>query len=221
MQCDRYREALSAQLDSEPSGIDPAAADAHLAGCAACRSWYERVTRATRQARIGAAAPADLADALLAGLAAARPRTPRTQPALRLALAALAAVQALLAVQVVVTGADPMSPPAHVAHESGAWNLALAAALLGVALRPRQAVAVAPFLGVFVTVLAVVSLPDVASGRMPLTRFGPHLLVLAGFGLVSALARAASRPAPTPFGEPRDDVRPAPRTRADDAGVAS
>jgi predicted anti-sigma-YlaC factor YlaD len=38
MDCPACREAISALLDDEDSGIDPALVEAHLAGCAACRA---------------------------------------------------------------------------------------------------------------------------------------------------------------------------------------
>ena len=53
MQCDRFREAISARIDGEDPGLPDAAIEAHLAGCAACRAWQQRAHAVTRRARLG------------------------------------------------------------------------------------------------------------------------------------------------------------------------
>ena len=132
--CSTVREALSARLDGEPLGMPEAALDQHLSACAACARWAEAAALVTRRARLAAAPQVpDLTAAVLAALprelpgagAAARSRLADT--AVRLALLVVAAAQAGLAWPALASGAAAMSAPVHVAHETGAWNLAVAA----------------------------------------------------------------------------------------------
>ena len=146
MGCLSYREAISARLDGEPLGMPVARLDEHLAGCAACTVWAREAARVTRRARLAAAPPVpDLTTAVLAALprelpgTAAAARAHVVETALRLALLAVGVAQAGLAWPVLVSGAGAMSAPVHMAHETGAWNLAVAAAFLGVAAAPRLA----------------------------------------------------------------------------------
>jgi predicted anti-sigma-YlaC factor YlaD len=217
--CDQYREALSADLDGEPTGVPAAELEDHLGRCAGCRGWYAAAARVTRLARLAPAAPVpDLAPAVLAALPPARslrrrplgrlsrpaggaPRIERHAPAgARAALVAVAFVQALLAWSGALTGRDPMVT-GHVATEVGAWNLALAVAFLAAATRPRTAEALVAPVGVFVAVLAVSAVSDAVAGELGGGRLAAHLLVAAGLALLLVVAR--SQPAAPPA-----DVRP-------------
>lgn len=198
MGCDQYREALSADLDGEPAGADigPAELQGHLDGCAGCRAWYAAASRVTRLVRLAPVEPMpDLAPAVLAALAPlaplAPPRPPRRRPvaAARAALVVVAFVQALLAWSGALTGRDGMVT-GHVAHEVGAWNLALAVAFLAAATRPRTAEALLAPVGVFVAVLAVSAVSDAVAGDLRAGRLATHLLVASGLGLLVMVARA-------------------------------
>jgi predicted anti-sigma-YlaC factor YlaD len=81
-----------------------------------------------------------------------------------------------------------MSAPVHMAHETGAWNLAVAAAFLAVAAGPRLAAGALPLLGSFAALLVPVTLADLAAGHVHVERAVAHLLLLAGVALVSAVA---------------------------------
>ena len=195
MQCALYREAVSARLDGEPLGLSAAALDAHLADCADCAGWERAAAAVTRRARLAAAPPVpDLTAAVLGALPAELPGAARAararlaDVALRLALLAVALVQAGLAWPVLVTGPGAMSAPAHVAHETGAWNLAVAAAFLAVALAPRLAGGALPFLGTLAALLTSLALRDLSAGHVPVEREVVHVLVLAGVLLVGAVA---------------------------------
>jgi hypothetical protein len=111
----------------------------------------------------------------------------------RVALALLAVAQAVLAVPALALGADGLHPPLHVAHESGAWNVALAVAFLAAALRPRYAAGLLPLLAAFVAVLVAASLPDVTTGEVPVARLAGHLPVVLALLLVTVLGRAGRR----------------------------
>lgn len=71
---DQVQAAISARLDGEPSGLDDDVVDAHIAGCAECRSFQEEATRLSTSLRFvepvdqGMSPPADLADMILAGV---------------------------------------------------------------------------------------------------------------------------------------------------------
>ena len=53
MQCDRFREAVSARIDGEDPGLPDSALDAHLGACADCRAWQQRAHAVTRRSRLG------------------------------------------------------------------------------------------------------------------------------------------------------------------------
>ena len=78
---------------------------------------------------------------------------------------------------------------AHAAHEAAAWNVALGAAFVTMAARPRRASAVLPAVGVFVGVLAALSVEDLADGAVAVGRLASHLDIVAGLVLGYALAR--------------------------------
>ncbi|WP_029431519.1 zf-HC2 domain-containing protein [Blastococcus sp. URHD0036] len=195
MQCPAFREAASARFDGEPPTMPAAELDAHLAACRACAAWVADATAVTRRARLAPAPPVpDLTAAVLGalpprlpgGAAAARARLATS--VLRLALLAVGAAQALLAWPALVDGTAAMSAPVHMAHETGAWNLAAAAAFVAVAVSPRLAAGALPFLGTFVVLLTLLTARDLAAGHVPADRAVAHLLLLVGVALVGATA---------------------------------
>ena len=177
--------------------------DDHLAGCAACRGWAEAAAEVTRRARLVAAPPVpDVTAAVLDRLPGARSRAPRrwVDGALRLALLAVGAGQLGVGLPALAGGSSDMAAPVHLAHETGAWSLGLAAAFLAVAAAPRLAAGALPFLGPFAVLLTVVTVRDLGAGHVHVDRAVAHLLLVAGVLLVSAMAwrrrrrRAATAP---------------------------
>jgi predicted anti-sigma-YlaC factor YlaD len=208
MPCPPFREAVSARLDGEPLGMSVTELDEHLAACRGCASWASDAAMVTRRARL-APAPAvpDLTASVLGALprelpgAAAAARARLADSALRLALVAVGVAQGALAWPVLTSGTGAMSAPVHMAHETGAWNLAVAAAFLAVAAGPRLAVGALPFLGSFTALLVPVTLADLAAGHVQIERAVAHLLLLTGVALVSAVAwRGRRRSAVRTFG---------------------
>ena len=112
--------------------------------------------------------------------AAAAGRGHEAPAVIRITLALIAAAQVLIAIPA-LTGND-MGATLHVAHEAGAWSLALAAGLAMAAWRPACAAALLPFLAVFVVSLAALTVGDIATGRVAPSAELPHLM--AGFGLL-------------------------------------
>jgi predicted anti-sigma-YlaC factor YlaD len=196
--CDRYREALSAELDGESHDMPGGALEGHLSACSACRDWFGQAARITRLVRLAPAVPVpDLSPAVLAALPAQPPRRRRVHATARAALVVIAFLQALLAWSGALTGQDDMAT-GHVAHEVGAWNLALAVAFLMVATRPRAADALVAPVGVFVAVLAVVAASDAAAGDLALGRLLGHLLVGTGLVLLVTIGRTTPPQPDTP-----------------------
>ncbi|MCA0144276.1 zf-HC2 domain-containing protein [Blastococcus sp. LR1] len=195
MSCQIYREALSARLDGEPLGMPGAELDGHLAECPDCASWVTAAEGVTRRARLAAAPPVpDLTATVLAALPRELPgarvaaRARLTATALRLVLLAVGVAQAALSWPVLVSGAGAMSAPVHMAHETGAWNLALATAFLAVAAAPRLAAGALPFLGTFAALLLSITVADLAAGHVHADRAAAHLLLLVGVAAVAVVA---------------------------------
>lgn len=46
--CSAIQAALSAKLDGEPTGLDDAVIEAHLANCEECRNYYNRAAELNR-----------------------------------------------------------------------------------------------------------------------------------------------------------------------------
>jgi predicted anti-sigma-YlaC factor YlaD len=199
--------------------------DEHVDSCAACRGWAEAAAEVTRRARLVAAPPVpDVTAAVLERLPAVarRPRRHWLDAALRLALLAIGAGQ--LGVSLPAFSGGDMSAPVHVAHETGAWNLGLAACFLGVAVLPRLAAGALPFLLSFTGVLSWVTLRDLAAGHVPADRAVGHLLLVGGAVLVSVLALRNRAPRTGPARDRRSlgswwaTVRPRSQTGAATAG---
>jgi predicted anti-sigma-YlaC factor YlaD len=195
MQCARVREAVSARLDGEPLGMPAGELDDHLAGCPACTGWAEAAALVTRRARIASSASIpDLTATILSALPRELPgartaaRAQLAGLALRVALVTVALAQAGLAWPALVSGAGAMSAPVHMAHESAAWNLAVAAAFLAVAAGPRLAAGALAFLGSFALLLVPLTVADLAAGHVHADRAAAHLLLLTGTAIVAAVA---------------------------------
>jgi predicted anti-sigma-YlaC factor YlaD len=201
MQCPAFREAASARLDDEPLGVAEADFDRHRASCADCASWATSAAAVSRRARLAPAPEVpDLTARVLTALpgqlpgarAAARARLLDT--AVRLLLAAVAAAQAGFAWPALTAGTAAMSAPVHMAHETGAWNAAVAIAFAAVAAAPRWAPGSLPFLGAFAVFLLTATVQDLAADRVHTDRAAVHLLMLAGVLLVAVLAWRGRRP---------------------------
>jgi predicted anti-sigma-YlaC factor YlaD len=190
-------------LDGEVASMPSVVLDDHLARCQECSTWLAVATRAGRLLRVSGSTPPDLSEPILrdAGLPAAR--LLRRRRMLQLGLVLLAALQWALAVpgawgeNIGMDAAMHMgSMGAHQAHESAAWNVAVGAALLAVALRPARAAGTVPILLAFVAVLSVLSVPDLLANAVTDVRLGSHAGVVLGLLLVAVLARAERVPTP-------------------------
>ena len=157
----------------------------------------------TRRARLVAAPPVpDVTAPVLGRLPAARSggRRRGLDVVLRLALLVVGAGQLAVSLPAFAGGTGDMTAPVHLAHETGAWNLGLAACFLGVAALPRLAAGALPFLLSFAAVLTWVTLGDLGAGHVPAGRAVDHLLLLGGAVLVSVLALRNREFRPGPAG---------------------
>jgi predicted anti-sigma-YlaC factor YlaD len=128
--CEDFREALSARLDNEEVADHPT--DAHLEHCADCAFWYDAAVLITRRTRTSAVvAWPDVADAVLARVP---PGADRSWSRLRTALGGVGVLQCGTGLVTLASGGP----------DAGTWQLALGAAvlalvaLLGRALAPHK-----------------------------------------------------------------------------------
>lgn len=197
---------LSAQLDGEDDPADRPLVDEHLDGCAGCREWLDRAAAVNRLTRTAVPVP-DLGDRILSSLPpVVVPELPPVRrrrfagvslaTALFIALAAVGAVQLILGLDQVGggvtgvhvhTGADTTS--GHLWHESAAWNVALGAGYLFIALRRTRPTGLMPMLTAFVGMLLLLSINDLTGDRVDATRLISHGFVILGYLLVAALSR--------------------------------
>ena len=196
MDCENYRLAISARLDSEDAGIDDATLAWHLASCDPCRQFESEAIGLTRAVRVAATETApDLTPTIMAAINAERSsKARRFDPqALRAGLIALAVVQMLLALPVLLFGRDA-GAPVHIAREVGSFDFALAVGFFFVAWRPARAYGMLPLVAALVGCLAIGTVVDVARGTATLVDESAHLLDLLGLAAVWGLTRAERYP---------------------------
>ncbi|MFI5911340.1 zf-HC2 domain-containing protein [Dactylosporangium sp. NPDC051541] len=202
MECERYREALSARLDGEDQPIDPALTDAHLSSCPACRKWEQDALAVTRLVRLqpipGTPPPVS---ALVKGFTKQRPPR-RLVLVLRVLLGLFGLAQFMLGIAQAATAASTnhLHGSGHVFHESAAWNVAIGAGFAWIATRRATPAGALPMLTAFVALLALLSTSDLLNGTVETTRLISHGFVLAGYGIVLALSRPALDPGRPPAG---------------------
>lgn len=142
---DQVRAALSARVDGEPSGLDDAVVDAHVAECADCEAYYQRLLSLSRNLRF-AAPPDDLSEVILAGVEGEWRRLLQRRLVLltlgRVALAALAVLWVAWAIALLMAQGDP---------GTAAVRLGIACALVYAAFRPAQIPGIALIVGTMFT----------------------------------------------------------------------
>jgi predicted anti-sigma-YlaC factor YlaD len=213
MDCATAREAISATLDGEDPGVPQEALDAHLAACRTCPAWRDSAAAVTRTARLTPAPTTpDVTDRVMPAFKPTR--RPRRRLWLRWALVGAAlgqlfvvAVQLLTPVTMAVGGGHP----GHLGHETVAFNVAVAVALMWVAARPGRARTQWPLLLSFVGALAVLSVLDLLHGNVGWTRLSSHLPLLVGV-LATVLLGRAERNLPGPGERAGQRHRPFTRT---------
>jgi predicted anti-sigma-YlaC factor YlaD len=190
MECDRAREAISAQIDGEDPGVPDGALEAHLAGCAACRSWQQRAHLMTRRARLGGPfLDRDLTGQVLAAIPPA-PARRRLRLAVRAALLAVALGQLAITVPLLILGHDH-DAGTHAAHELGSFDLALAIAFAVGAIRPALSAGLAWPCGIAAGGLVGTAIVDLIDGQTIGADEAQHLVAAAGAVLLLWQARTS------------------------------
>lgn len=200
MDCQPFREALSAIIDGEDPGMAWDDLQRHLADCGVCRRWSDDVNALNASLPLIAAdAVPDLSDAVFARIAppvtiesTVTPAPGKGQRPWRVALALVALAQLGVALPALLLGADAGASP-HLAHELGSWDVALTVGFLFAAWRPARAWGMLPLVAALVVCLTVTSGVGLADGEASVLRESSHVLDLAGLLLLWVLARD-SRP---------------------------
>jgi predicted anti-sigma-YlaC factor YlaD len=201
--CEPWRDAISARLDGEDPGLDPALLDAHLTRCPGCRAFAADADGARRGQRVGVAPDVpDLSRRVRKAVAVAD-RAGRWSIAR--ALLTVVAVQIVaFSLPALVLG-DEQGTGSHAARHLGAFTAAYGVGLLVVAVRPARARAMLPVAAVLAGALVITALVDLLDGRVPLVGEAQHLPEVLSVVLVwllavpsprrTASARATTRPA--------------------------
>jgi predicted anti-sigma-YlaC factor YlaD len=197
---------LSAQLDGEETPAERVAAEGHLVTCGDCRAWFDAAAAVTRRARTRLVAPVpDLTEAILAAAPAGPAPRRRATPAwrgrlvagLRGALGLVGAVQVVLGLAQIGRGtavAHAHAAGQHLWHESAAWNVAVGAGFLVVAARRFPPAGVLPMLSAFVATLVLLSVNDLMTGQVAVSRLVSHAILVVGWVLTALLSRPGLRP---------------------------
>jgi len=191
MNCTAWIEALSAQADGEEPGIDPSLIDAHVARCAACRSFANSV-ETTRPRMLRPVDDTDL-PRRVTRLVGAADRT-STSLVVRVALVGVALAIAAGAFSPLVLGDDGMGMGmSHMARHFGAMSMAYAVGLVVVAARPARARTLLPVSLVVAGALVITAVFDASEGRVTFLGEGKHLPEVAALFLVWTMTQPWSR----------------------------
>jgi predicted anti-sigma-YlaC factor YlaD len=189
--CREAREVWSAHLDGEATALEVHAAERHIDGCPACAEWCDTTGALARRARVRPADPVpDLAADILARV---HPARPGKGDWVRNLLAVVGLVQLVLALPALLLG-DESTAPVHTARHLGAMTVALAIGFVYCAWRPERAYGMVPVAAAMAATLLATALLDVMRGDAPALDESSHVLEMAGFGLVWALAGTPGLP---------------------------
>jgi predicted anti-sigma-YlaC factor YlaD len=191
MECERWREAVSARLDGEDPGIEPALVDAHLARCAACRGFAAAIEAARPRQRTALAGDVPDLSRRVRKAVAASDRASRWGIA-RGVLIVVAVEIIVLSMPPLILG-DESDTAVHAARHLGAFTAAYGVGLLVVAVRPARARTMLPVAVVLAGALLITAVVDLVSGRIPLFGEAQHIPELLSVLLMWLLALPAPR----------------------------
>ena len=201
MECQRYREQLSARMDGEDTDVLDRQLDAHLAACPECRSWADAAVAVNRRLRVQRVR--ELPDLSGRILRAALAGTPARVPLRRVGVLARVALVVVGVAQLALGLAQlfglshmgmsmaSMAGQDHLFNESTAWNLAVASGLLVAAIRPRLARGFLAPLAMFVAVLTIVSIGDIVARQVTTARLESHVFLVLGLMLLFLVDRTS------------------------------
>jgi predicted anti-sigma-YlaC factor YlaD len=192
MECGRWWDAISACVDGEDPGIDPALVDAHVARCARCRTFAADAAAARPVHRIGVAAPVPDLSQRIRSAVAASDRAAHWS-IVRALLVVVAAEIIVFSLPALILG-DEHDTAAHAARHLGAFAAAYGVGLLVVAIRPARARTMLPVTIVLAGALLITAIVDLVNGRIPLVGEAQHLPEMLSVALVWLLAVPAPAP---------------------------
>lgn len=180
MECERFREALSAVIDGEVSPMGDELVAAHVRRCVACEAWAA-TAREQRAALVAATpTPPDLS-ARIARAAIRQVRAGDAPRRWRVALAVVAALHLLIALP------SLLGASGHTMAELRSWDIALSIGFLMTAWRPARAWGMLPLVGAVVGGVALTGIVAPTT-EADLATEAAHLLDMAGLVCVWALA---------------------------------
>jgi predicted anti-sigma-YlaC factor YlaD len=190
--CDAWREAISASVDGETTSVDSRLIDAHLAHCADCRQFRDAAEQSRRVSLVQPAAPMpDLARQVSRG-AALVDRASRWSVA-RALLAVVALDIIAFSLPALVFG-DEQDTSTHSARHLGAFTAAYGVGLLVVVVRPARARTMLPVALVLAGALVITAVVDLATGHVPLIGETQHLPEVLSVVLVWLMTVPTPRP---------------------------
>ena len=191
MDCQPFRDALSARLDGELSALETTLLNAHLVSCVGCRAYDGRleILHGRTRVRVAESVP-DLTASILAK---AHPPQPGRGEWVRWALLTVALTQLVVALPALALG-DDAGATTHVARHLGSLTVAMAVGLAYVAWRPVRAYGLLPVAAALAAAMVVTAFVDVVGGNAHAVTESGHLVQLAGLWL---LWRLAGSPRPT------------------------
>lgn len=194
MGCDRWREAISADLDGEDPGIDRRLLDAHVARCPGCQAFAAAAGATRREHRIAPAPDVPDLSRRVRKLAALADRAGRWS-IVRVLLTVVAIQIIATSLPALVMG-DEQDTATHAARHLGAFTAAYGVGLLVVAVRPARARTMLPVAAVLAGALVITAVVDLVNGRIPLVSEAQHLPEVLSVVLVWLLAVPAPRRSP-------------------------
>jgi predicted anti-sigma-YlaC factor YlaD len=184
--CEQWREAISAQADGEDPGVSARLLDAHLARCASCRAYRRELEVIRMPFRLQVPPPMPDLSRRVVKRNALVDRAGRWSM-VRGLLAIVAFEIIVFSVPSLVLG-DDQGAAAHTARHLGAFSIAYAVGLLVVVARPARARTLLPVAAVLAAALVITAAADVLDGRIPLTGETDHLPELLSVPLLWLLA---------------------------------
>lgn len=191
LSCDQCRDAVSAQMDGEDTGVAADVLAAHLRSCRDCRAFATGLHRLDDALPADAAPAPDRADMILGAVRRAREARSPAAVTGRVARAGLG----LVAVAQMVTAAIELTggSGAHSLRDLSAFQLALAVGFLVAAIRPSTAAGLLPTAAALALCLLIVVGLDIAAGQTTSAGEVTHVTELLGVALVWLIAQ--QRPA--------------------------
>jgi predicted anti-sigma-YlaC factor YlaD len=191
MSCERWREAISADVDGEDPGLEPRLLEAHLVTCPACRDFRAACERARRTSLVRPAEPIPDLSRHVSKTAAVLDRASRWS-IVRVLLATVGLQIVLFSIPALVLGQES-GTTAHSARHLGAFTVAYGVGLLVAALRPARARTILPVALVVAAAQLLTGIFDLVNGEIPLTGEILHVPEVISVVLVWMLAVPSPR----------------------------